>query len=379
MKGGRYFKRDGTAWHAPVERASQKVPETKQANKDSLHPEAARQGRERFVPRPFEPAWWLPGPHAQTVAGRYVRPTTGVRYRRERIDTPDGDFVDLDFATVPGSPRPAPADDAPLVLVVHGLEGSAESAYVLETCRALWDRGIRSVAMNFRSCSGEPNRLPRFYHAGDTGDIGFVLGLLAGRNPGVPLGAVGFSLGANVLLKYLGEQGSASRVRAAAAISIPFDLGAGADKLQSRWTGRLYTRIFIRSLQRKYREKGELMRDACDERLVFAARSFREFDDAATARLHGFAGVDDYYGSSSSHQFLSRIRVPALLVHAEDDPFVPAEAIPHATIAGNPCLTPAITPQGGHVGFIAGPPWRPHFWAEAEAARFVEGVLSAEC
>jgi len=166
-------------------------------------------------------------------------------------------------------------------------------------------------------------------------------------------------------------------VRAAAAISIPFDLGAGADKLQSSWTGRRYTGIFVRSLQRKYREKGALMSGASDERRVFRARGFREFDDAATAPLHGFRGVDDYYGSSSSHQFLSRIRVPTLLVHAQDDPFVPAGAIPHATIAASPWLTAAITPHGGHVGFVGGPPWRPAFWAEDEAARFIEGALSA--
>src|ERR1700741_1476857 len=174
----------------------------------------------RFTPRPFVPARWLPGPHAQTVAGRYLRPATGVRYRRERIDTPDGDFLDLDFAHVVGSPQPAPVEDSPVALVVHGLEGSAQSAYVLETCRALWGRGIRAVAMNFRSCSGEPNRLARFYHAGDTGDIAFVLERLAEPHPGVPLAAVGFSLGANVLLKYLGERGDSARIRAAAAISI---------------------------------------------------------------------------------------------------------------------------------------------------------------
>ncbi|HKP76601.1 MAG TPA: alpha/beta fold hydrolase [Longimicrobiaceae bacterium] len=344
------------------------------SNTERMHSPGAGNKPGSFVPTPFVPAWWLPGPHAQTVAGRYLRPSTGVKYRRERIDMPDGDFMDLDWASVPKS-RPGPAADAPLVLVVHGLEGSAESAYVLETCRALWDRGLRAVAMNFRSCGGEPNRLPRFYHAGDTGDVGFVLGVLAERHRGVPLGAVGFSLGANVLLKYLGEQGSAARVRAAAAISIPFDLGAGADKLQASWQGRMYTGIFIRSLQRKYRDKGALMAGACDERRVFAARSFREFDDAATARLHGFRDVDDYYGTSSSYQFLPRIRIPTLLVHAEDDPFVPAEAIPRAAIAANPHLAAAITPHGGHVGFVGGPPWRPRFWAEGEAARFVASIL----
>ncbi|HYH81114.1 MAG TPA: alpha/beta hydrolase [Longimicrobium sp.] len=324
----------------------------------------------RFAPRPFRPAWWLRGAHAQTVAGRYLRPRTGVIYRRERVDTPDGDFLDLDWAAVPG--RPAPADGAPYAVVVHGLEGSAGSAYVKETCRALWDRGIRAVAMNFRSCGGEPNRLPRFYHAGDTGDIAFVLELLSARFPGVALGAVGFSLGANVLLKYLGERGAESRVRAAAAISIPFDLGAGADKLASSVTGRLYTSVFIRSLRKKYQQKRPLIGDACDEARVLSARTFREWDDAATARLHGFRDVDDYYGSSSSAGFLDRIRVPTLLVHAADDPFVPEEAIPHDAIRANPALHGAIVPHGGHVGFIAGQPGQPEFWAEGEAARFLE-------
>ncbi len=328
---------------------------------------------ERFVPRPFQPAWWLPGAHAQTVAGKYLRPRTGVRYRRERVDTPDGDFLDLDWATVPA--RPAPGDDAPVVVVVHGLEGSAESAYVKETCRALWDRGIRAVAMNFRGCGGEINRLPRFYHAGDTGDIAFVLELLAARHPGVPLGAVGFSLGGNVLLKYLGERGEGSRIRAAAAISIPFDLGAGADKLAASFTGRMYTGIFIRSLRRTYLAKRHMIGDQCDEPRVLASRTFREFDDAATARLHGFRDVDDYYGSSSSAQFLPRIRTPTLLVHAADDPFVPEDAIPHDAIRANPALHAAIVPNGGHVGFIAGQPGRPEFWAEGEAARFLEMQL----
>jgi len=326
-----------------------------------------------FTPRPFTPAWWLPGAHAQTVAGKYLRPGSGVRYRRERIDTPDGDFLDLDWARVDG--QPAPAEGAPYVVVVHGLEGSSDSAYVKEICRALWERGIRSVAMNFRGCGGEPNRLPRFYHAGDTGDVAHVLEMLALRFPGVPLGAVGFSLGANVVLKYLGERGDASLARAAVAISVPFDLGAGADKLAASFTGRLYTGIFIRSLRAKYLAKRHLLGDTCDEPRVLAAKTFRDFDDAATARIHGFRDVDDYYGSSSSHHFLPRIRVPTLIIHAADDPFVPDEAIPRAAMAANPALTAAIVPHGGHVGFIAGTPRRPELWAEAEAARFLETML----
>jgi predicted alpha/beta-fold hydrolase len=335
-----------------------------------------RVDRPSFVPRPYVPAWWLPGPNVQTVAGRYLREATGVRYRRERIDTPDGDFFDIDFATIHGSRAPAPGDDAPIALVTHGLEGGSDAPYVLETCRALWDRGVRAVAMNFRTCSGEPNRLARFYHAGDTGDVAFVLDLLAERFPGVPLAAVGYSLGGNVLLKYLGESGNRARVKVAAGISLPFDLGAGADKLQSTVIGRTYTGVFIRPMKAKFRQKLHLVADACDAERVLAARSFREFDDLATARLHGFSGADDYYAQSSCAQFIPRIRVPTLVIHALDDPFVPATAIPHDALRANPQLTTVITRHGGHVGFVAGPPWRPEFWAEAEAARFVAEILN---
>lgn len=322
-----------------------------------------------FVARPFRPAWWLPGPHAQTIAGRYVRTGAPVTYRRERVATPDGDFLDLDFASVDGAP--IDRDDAPTVLVVHGLEGSAQSAYVLETCRALAAHGIRTVAMNFRSCSGEPNRLPRFYHAGDSADLAFALGLVADRFPGAALGAVGFSLGGNQLLKYLGEQGSGAAVEAAAAVSVPYDLAGGSDQLEGSAMGRFYTSVFLRSLKAKYGAKQHLVAHACDADAVLRSRSFRDFDDAATARLHGFRDVDEYYGSSSSAQFLPAVRVPTLLVHAVDDPFVPAAAVPRDAVRHNPCLAAAFVEQGGHVGFIAGTPWAPRFWAEAEAARFI--------
>lgn len=326
-----------------------------------------------FTPRPFRPAWWLPGAHAQTIAGRYVRPPHGVRYRRERVETPDGDFLDLDFATVDGAR--GMGDDAPLCLAVHGLEGSASSSYVLETCRALAEHGIRAVAMNFRSCSGEPNRTARFYHAGDTEDLGFVVDLLAARFPRAALLGIGFSLGANQLLKYLGEQGAASPLRAAVSVSVPFDLGRGADKLWASFMGRAYTRHFVGRLIGKYRLKraarGDLPGPALDAERIFRSRSFREFDDALTARLHGFRDAEDYYATSSSARFLHAIRVPTLLVQAMDDPFVDESGIPHAAIDANPMLHRAFVRHGGHVGFIGGPPHRPRFWAEREAARFL--------
>jgi predicted alpha/beta-fold hydrolase len=332
-----------------------------------------------FIPRPFRPAWWLPGAHAQTIAGRYVRPPHGVRYRRERVHTPDADFLDLDFATVDGTS--SLGDESPLCLVIHGLEGSAQSAYVLETCRALAEYGIRAVAMNFRGCSGEMNQTARFYHAGDTGDLAFVLDVLTARCPGVTLLGVGFSLGANQLLKYLGECGEASRIRAAVAVSVPFDLGRGADKLWESFMGRAYTRHFVGRLIAKYQAKrtlrGELPGPVLDVARIVSSRSFREFDDALTARLHGFVDADDYYTTSSSAGFLPAIRVPTLLVQALDDPFVDEASLPFAAISANPVLHTAFVPHGGHVGFISGPPHRPWFWAEREAARFLSTQIRA--
>ena len=324
-----------------------------------------------YTPRPFRPAWWLPGRHAQTIAGRLLRLGRTFPLRRERIETPDGDFLDLDFA-------PAPRDGAPQVLLLHGLEGSARRGYALNTYAELAAAGIQGVGLNFRSCSGESNRLARLYHSGETGDLRFVLDLLAARFPDVRRGAIGFSLGGNVLLKLLGEEGEAGRrwLEAAVAVSVPYDLAAGADHLERSAMGRFYRRRFVRSLQRKLEAKRALVAGKVDLDRALRARTFREFDDAATAPLHGFADAAEYYHLSSSARFLEAIRVPTLLLHAEDDPFLPPHALPRDAIARNPHLVPVITPRGGHVGFIGGPPWTPRFWAEAEAARFLAARLA---
>lgn len=329
----------------------------------------------RFSVRPFRPAWWLRGAHAQTLGGRFLRPRAGLPFRRERVVTPDGDFLDLDFARLPGLHWEDLRPGEPVTVVLHGLEGSAHSGYVHQALRELGGRGIRGLALNFRSCGGELNHLTRFYHSGDTGDLAFVLDLLAERFPEAPLGAVGFSLGGNVLLKYLGERGESARVRAAAAVSVPFDLAAGARRLE-RGMGRVYTGFFLRSLQAKFVAKGERMGDACDAARVLAARTFREFDDAATAPLHGFRDAAHYYAASSSAGFLHAVRVPTLLLHSLDDPFLPPDAVPVAAARGNPFLVEGFTRGGGHVGFVGGRgPWAPEFWAEAEAARFLHAML----
>jgi predicted alpha/beta-fold hydrolase len=294
-----------------------------------------------------------------------LRPKGIVPLRRERWDTPDGDFLDLDF--VDGDRI---AGDR-LVVVLHGLEGSARSGYTYQLYRQLAQRGIAAVGLNFRSCSGELNRGLRLYHSGETEDLRWVLGRLAERFPERELFAIGISLGGNVLLKYLGESGAHSGLECAAAWSIPFDLSAGADFMETGFA-QVYVRRLLRSLKRKVRVRSEDFGPLIDFERTLRSRTFREFDDAATAPLHGFDGAADYYARSSSAGFLSAIRTPTLVLHSKDDPFLPPEAIPVNALNANPMIQPIITQRGGHVGFITGSsPLRPVFWAEAVIADWV--------
>jgi len=289
---------------------------------------------------------------------------------RQRIATPDGDFLDLDMDPALQS---AEVDDHPIVLLLHGLEGSARSGYAVETFRQLNRRKLHWVGLNFRSCSGQDNRACRLYHSGETTDLALVLRWLSGRFPGRRFAAVGFSLGGNVLLKYLGELGAeaAEHVTAAVAISVPYDLAAGARFLE-HGMGRFYTGALLRPMQAKAMRRRDQWDGRVDFERALQATTFYEFDDALTAPLHGFDDADDYYHRSSSGRYVGAVRVPTLLIQAEDDPFVPQEAIPTSRIDANPRLYPSLSPHGGHVGFVAGAnPLRPCFWAETAAARWL--------
>ena len=313
----------------------------------------------------FRPAPGLGNPHVQTIAGKLLRPEPPVATVRERVRTPDGDFLDLDFIARPGGSFDA--GSGPAVLVLHGLEGAASRRYMKTTYVALMERGLRPVGLNFRGCSGEPNILPRAYHSGETGDLRFVAEMLADRVGG-PLGVIGFSLGGNVTLKYLGEEGGGGPVAAAAAVSVPFDLGAGADRISSGIMGRVYSTYFIRSLRRKIRLKADLMRDVCDVAAVDRVRTIREFDNLVTAPIHGYDHADHYYDEASSNQFIAAIRTPTLVLHSKDDPFLPEDRIPVEAMRGNPRVTALLTERGGHVGFVGGSLSTPHFWAEQTLA-----------
>ncbi|MGE0160780.1 MAG: YheT family hydrolase [Gemmatimonadales bacterium] len=319
-----------------------------------------------FTPRPFRPASWAAGSHAQTLAARALRRADGPPFERTRVDTPDDDFLDLDWGPDPGA-------GSPLVLVVHGLEGSARRGYVRSACRELLLAGIRPVALNLRGCSGEPNRALCYYHSGKTDDPSFVLSLLRELHPDRPLGALGFSLGGNVLLKLTGEREDGGRglLDALAVVSVPYDLAAGSALLERSAIGRAYASYFLRSLKRKLHWKEARLRETLDFAGAAAARTIREFDERVTAPLHGFASAADYYERSSSARYLEAVRVPTLMLHAEDDPFLPPAAIPREETRRNGALQLVLHRSGGHVGFLEGAPWRPRFWADEEAARFL--------
>lgn len=315
-------------------------------------------------------AWWARNAHFQTTLGRIGRRRQQVTWRREVLTTPDDDDLVLDHLDGPPS--------APRVLLLHGLEGSSNAVYMQGLARLVARAGWQATAINFRSCARDPkhisrslpNRQPRLYHSGDTGDLDLVVRTLAAREPSGTLYAAGVSVGGNVLLKWLGEQGARSRVEAAVTISVPYDLRTAAHHME-RGAGRLYTGTFLKTLRAKaldLRKRFKNVADRLDPRRISAARTFHSFDDAVTAPLHGFASADAYYRRSSSMHYLERIEVPVLCLGSSDDPFVPPEVLERAARRASEDVEIVTTPWGGHAAFIAGRwPWKPMYWAEERA------------
>jgi len=318
----------------------------------------------------FQPAWWCRGRHAQTLWGALFRPIPPVPLRRERWETPDGDFLDVD--RVEGTPG------APVLIVLHGLEGSSRSKQVLGFMTAAYRAGWEAVGINFRSCSGESNRLRRAYHGGDSTELSWVIDRLIAQNPARTVGCIGVSLGGNILLKYLGELGARvpQQVRAASAISTPFDLGI-AVRYMERGMSQLYMRNLVRRLKEKTFAKLARYPDLVDPARLGAVRTLAEFDHLVTGPLHGFPDGQTYWRASSSASRLSTIRRPTLLINAEDDPFFPAEALPTRAVGENPALRAAFVQDGGHAGFLSGVwPGRPVPWAENRTMAFLQDYLS---
>ena len=317
-----------------------------------------------IAPSEFRPAWWLSQPHGQTLWAALARRGPPVPITRERVELPDGDFIDLDWSGVSG----------PVVLILHGLQGSSRSSHVRGLLGALVGRGFQGVVMHFRGCSGEPNRLLRTYHSGETGDLGHVVRLLRHRRPSTPLAAVGFSLGGNVLLKWLAERGADAEIAAAVAVSVPFRLAGVADRLE-RGLSRGYRRHFIADLRRAILRKFGNRPGPLDLDVVRRERSFRGFDDHVTAPLHGFRDAEHYYAVASCGQYLRDVARPTLIVHALDDPFMTRDIVP-----GREELAPAIrlelSAAGGHVGFVEGSaPWSARYWLEERIPGFLADEL----
>src|SRR5262245_38359776 len=291
--------------------------------------------------------------HLQTIYAS-LRPPPRVRLERSRWDTPDGDFVDVDFAGDPAAPR--------RLVLFHGLEGSADSHYARAIAAQGARRGWRIALPHWRGCSGEPNRSARAYHSGDTEEVDWLL-----RRMAPPLRVIGISLGGNALLKWLGERGAAaaSLVRRAAAVSAPIDLPAAGRALDRGLNRLLYTRHFLSTLKPKSLAKLERFPGIYDAARVRAARTFRVFDDVVTAPLHGFRDVDHYWSTAAAGPWLERIRVPTLLLNARNDPFLPEEALLAAARKAAPCVLLEFPRSGGHVGFG-------HDWLAERLFEFLE-------
>lgn len=292
---------------------------------------------------------WLVGGHAQTIYPLLIKPDAQA-LRRERWATPDGDFIDLDWTPTPATT----STPAPVVTLFHGLEGSSNSHYARSLMRAVAARGWTGVVAHFRGCSGEPNRLPRAYHSGDSDEIDWILRRLRQTHPASPLYAVGVSLGGNALAKWLGErEGEAEKVvTAAAAVSAPYDLTACGHHL-GRGFNRVYTEYFLRTLKPGSQAKLGRFPGLFDEKKLRDARTLYDFDNAVTAPLHGFKDADDYWRRASSKPWLGGIRLPTLLLNAQNDPFLPASALP-ATSDVSAHVVREFPHEGGHVGFVSG-------------------------
>ena len=333
---------------------------------------AAETPANSIIPSEFAPPAWLTNPHAQTIFPSLPwawrsRPSL----RRQALDLPDGDATAVDWL-IDSDTLP---DAAPLLVILHGLEGSAESSYARMLMAAALERGWRSCVLHFRDCGDYRNRLPRRYHAGETNDLRYFLDSLqhereASGNPG-PLLAVGYSLGGNVLLKYLGESGDDTPLKAATAVCVPLNLHECSKALNIGFS-RNYQRILLNRMKNAITRKFDPHTAAFDWDRAMRAKTFDEFDDAVTAPLHGFEGKQDYYDRCSSVNFLHLIERPTLIVNALDDPFMTPNVIPTADKL-SAAVTLEVAEHGGHVGFISGgTPWKPEFYLPGRIVEFLE-------
>ncbi|HID46087.1 MAG TPA: hydrolase [Chromatiaceae bacterium] len=303
-------------------------------------------------PSRFRPAWWLPGHHLPTLWPSFFRRRPDIPLTRERVELADGDFLDLSWCG---------QRDKPIVMLLHGLEGNLHSHYARPLLKLLSDSGYLACMMHFRGCSGEPNRLPRSYHSGDSLELQTIVEHIMQTRQRPVFAIIGFSLGANVLLKWLGERGKQAAVDRAMAVSVPFLLHEAADRLD-RGFSRIYQRHLLNSLKQKYRDKFSRIPSPLDINLD-QIRNFRQFDEEITAPLHGFSGADDYYHRCSCRRFIPLIHKPTLILHDRNDPFMWPHTVPQEKELPEDVLL-ELTNGGGHAGFVCGnSPASSDYWA----------------
>jgi len=309
----------------------------------------------------FKPAWWLRSPHLQTLWPVFFKKRHRLDLESEQLELDDGDFIDLCWSK---------KHSKKTVLVLHGLEGSINSHYANGIVYQLEQAGYKPVFMHFRGCSGRINRLARAYHSGETGDLAFVIEHIHETTGRYPYAALGYSLGGNVLLKWLGETGNKNPLKKAVAVSVPFTLHDAAKRLQSG-VSKIYRDHLLASLRRTYTEKFKIISSPLNVDLK-QLKSFWDYDDKITAPLHGFGGAQDYYERCSSRQFLKSIKTPTRIIHATDDPFMFNETVPDREEL-SPHIDFLLTARGGHVGFVSGAtPASVYSWSEQKIIEFLK-------
>lgn len=317
---------------------------------------------------PFEPAWWLRSPHLQTMWPHYFRKPMPLNTRSQRFELIDGDFIDAEW-TGPSS--------GPIVVVLHGLEGSIHSIYANAMLHAIAQAGWRGLFLHFRNCSAHTNRTDFTNHIGDTLDIMNILSIIRHQEPEAPIACVGFSFGANVLLKLLGQMGARCKLQAGVCISPPFKLDVCSRNGERSWMSKLYeielVRYMKKSLYRKFKTPNAS--PPFDLHALRKCRSFRAFDQLVTAPLHGFSNIDEYYADSSSYRYIGGVKTPSLVIHALDDPLIPPQAIPKLS-EFSPYTVTEFTPHGGHLGFVGGKNlYLPEYWLEKRVIHFLRHFL----
>ncbi|MEE9327335.1 MAG: hydrolase [Cocleimonas sp.] len=313
----------------------------------------------------FQAPWWLKSPHTQTLWSTFFKRRPKLSLKSHRIELADGDFIDLAITDI---------SNKPLVLILHGLEGSLASHYAKPLMHKLDQSGYGAIFMHFRGCSDEMNRLDRSYHSGDTTDLNHVIDAIQEQFQQQLFAVIGFSLGGNVLLKWLGEKGAKARTQTAIAVSVPFQLAHAGDRLEKSFS-RVYQKHLISRCQRKYRDKFSNKTSPLDIN-IDELNTFFSFDDQVTAPLHGFNGANDYYTQCSSRQFLKDIKKPTLILHAKDDPFMWEHTVPEEQELSQ-SIQLELSEQGGHVGFITGKsPFHAEYWVDQRILEWLDTINS---